>query len=466
MINFRNIFSTIIFFKFILLLLLGPLWLKDTSSYLGFAEHLLSNPQDLFSVDLDDPNSDITTFRIIGYPLLIMLAKSIFGSYWQYFIIIGQITFSCYASYLFYKLCLNLGLGKKTASIALALQMLTLPIYLDQALLTDSFCSSCIIICCYLLSEFNTRSYVKYSLLIGLAFLGSFLMREFMLYISPVIAFSSYFILKDKNIEFKLIIKSIILMLAPILLTAILYSNWNYYRTGFSFVTIGAKNTALVPLVKLHKHGVPIFNKSQALDKLVEKNILSDEVVFSEVCKITGDLYRDYGYNQYEINKIATSRYYAAWFEYPFEMVKFTFRNIDKNLLTLLFQPIRMIMTNYEVAYGLPASSSGNLMRQYHDSGDIKNLIIYGINTSQRIVSVLMMLVFFISPLFFFKQYKGYYILYFGVLFSYAIIHFMTRYIAPVVPISILFVSNGVVHLARQVTEINKSLAIEKSRSS
>lgn len=447
MINFRVVFATIIIFKLILLVWLGPLWLKDTSSYLTFAERILSNPYDLFKVDLNEPTSDITTFRIIGYPLLIMFAKTIVGDYWQQLIVLMQMALSCYASFLFYKLCLNLNMSERLASIALALQMLTVPIYLDQALLTDSICSSCIIICCYLLSDFKSDHYIKYSLLIGIAFLGSFLMREFMLYISPVIVAATYFILKDKNINFKVILNSIGLILAPVMLTTMLYSSWNHYRTGHSFVTIGAKNTALVPLVKLHKHGVPIFNKDEPLDKLVVKNIVSPEVVFSEVCRITGDLYRDYGYNQYQINKIATSRYYAAWFEYPFEMIKFTFRNIDKNLLTLLFQPIRMVMTNYEVAHDLPPSSSGNLMQQYQAYGDKSPLIIYGINTLQRIISVLFMLVFLVSPIFLFRQYRGYYLMYFGVLFSYAIIHFMTRYMAPVVPISIVFFLKGVVHL-------------------
>ncbi len=124
----------------------GPIHAPDTPGYSGFADIILNETEWLHYEDLASGGQPRTSFRIIGYPLVIALAKLLCGSCWPWFIIGLQLCFSLLATTFVFRLT-KLMSGRQGVGLFAALcSGVVQNVVLDQTIFNNSLNASLLLI--------------------------------------------------------------------------------------------------------------------------------------------------------------------------------------------------------------------------------------------------------------------------------------------------------------------------------
>ncbi|MEN8236176.1 MAG: hypothetical protein ABFQ95_01285 [Pseudomonadota bacterium] len=314
----RFAFAALALTKIFLIWQFGPLYLPDSGLYLSFATKILTSTSWLSHANF------ITEFRIIGYPALIAFAKLINSSYFDYIIITAQSCLSLVAIFLLFRLS-YLVTNSTLASIFVGFAYFSASLTWDLSMLTDSFYASLFSITLTILATHSfkkTTPSMLTALGLGTLLATSILIRESGLYfcLFPLTILTTTLLVCKLPAAKK--ICTVALFLLPICSTYTTYTNWNYYRTGHSFLTTGNQSALLQPIVKVGRYtDRNIFDGNHPLDVAASSFIKKHE--WSEVFPLISKIREEYSLSSYEISDAVKHKFFQSLARHPHVYIKY-----------------------------------------------------------------------------------------------------------------------------------------------
>ena len=439
----------------------GPAALPDTQGYIAFAQRILEDGRWLGDAGLDAAPMPLTAFRIIGYPVLVAAAKVLSQAHWDWILILTQICVFTISLIAFALLVVRAGLKKGFAAFCVIATGLSLSWTLDQSLLTDSLFSSLFVIVLSTLSigslERKPLSLVE-ALGLGMLLAMTFLLREGAFVLSALLLIPlAARIVSTKVGRLKSVVCAVLFFL-PLILASQAYQSWNEYRTGERFVTTGGQTAYLQGLADAARRAPRVFSGQDDLDRIARK-VFSD-YSFSEVMEVSRELHRA-GYRAPQIAELTKEKYFHAWIEYPVPMFRMAVRHLRESYAFLAFRPLAAAReTGFWSTGERPWPNYGDLK-----SGGIGAKVVFGLETAERVVGIVLTLVFLVAPIIWgihVLSGKGgtsshklvwlsLWLVYLGFLCAHAMVHIEPRYLMPVLPFSILIGCVGLQPLIKPV---------------
>ncbi|MEH6632271.1 MAG: hypothetical protein V7776_15750 [Halopseudomonas aestusnigri] len=460
-ISIFHILLALIVLKIGLLFFYGPVFTPDSYGYVAFAKIILTGNSWLYFEDLNNYWYPETSFRIIGYPLIIALAEAIFGNFWQWVVIIFQISISTIASWFIYRLvkCLS---GNLYCALFVAFSHgLGQGLVLDLSILTDSLNASLLlIVSCYLgiaiIDEKKISLLVVSSL--GVLVLFAFLLREagsyFQIIFWPLVFYWGY---RSKGWLKGLALS--LVFIAPLLIGIEAYKTWNNYRTGERFVTTASQTSMFFPTLDLEKRGVSVLADDPLLKDMAPLSFSDDRPPLTRVALINKHLVETQSFNAYDVGKYGMTRFFRNWAEHPVDMLAVSLSQISEKYLFLAFMPVESLTQLHFWAGGentFSANKKKSLWSAVFAEGRIDLLGLRLGRGVSRIISIIIMLSFLaLMPIFLFSELRSqnyrikkcnpkimvmsfYYLSFFCYLFAYSMVSLEKRYLMPVEPLSIV----------------------------
>ena len=323
----------------------GPTMMPDSAGYIDYADQILSG--DFLRVDLGATAIPMTLARPIGYPAIIALAKIVAEARWAWAVVLFQFAASVWATILVYRLARRFGLGSWASLGVAAAQATAMQFVLDQAILSDSLCASTTTAAVCILSGIVLRPEGPRAigfLGAGALMAAAFLMRDVIAFVAigfvPLAAGAA---MREHSWLRRLI--AFVLVFAPLIVTQRAYCEWNRERVGAPIVTTISQRTLLDALGGALRYDPAIFSGSGILDQVGRRVFISFGVgaELDEANKANAILHRDYGWSAVRIAHEASAAYLAAWIHHPAAMVRHALSHLTETQLHQAVRPIETI---------------------------------------------------------------------------------------------------------------------------
>lgn len=290
----------------------GPTFLPDSGGYVDIGSFILAGR-------LNDPALaggifPPTLFRIMGYPAIIAFAMAAGGELWPWLVVALQFAFSFAATAAVYQLARAFGLGFWASFVAAGLQATSLPLVLDQTIITDSLHASLITlaICALAIAVLRERLTIAAGLGAGLCLAAGFLLREATIFmvlgfipLAGAAAFRS-----GPPHPWKRGLAALACVLLPLLLVHQLYLEWNRSRVGARIATSAAQTALVLSLVMATRNEPKIFSGDSALDQIARQVVRNHD--FFEVRDINKRLFEERGRSAAQMAGDAYVAYFRA----------------------------------------------------------------------------------------------------------------------------------------------------------
>ena len=308
----------------------GPTVMPDSSGYVEFADFILAGR--FSGGGLTEGDFPAMLFRIAGYPAVIAAAKIIAGKNALWLVALLQIAVSLTATVFVYRLSRAFGLGSGLALLTAAAQATSLPLALDPVIITDSLNASALTIagCLLAVAVLNRRLDVWVSLGSGFAIAAAFMLREATLYLAAgfiplacAAAFADRLVVNGAMVKREPLWRGAVKLaciLLPLLLVQQAYREWNRSRIGVPIITTAAQTAVLSALVDAARDEPAIFSGNTPLDRVARSTLRTFD--FSEIREINKRLYSEYGHNAIRMANDAYAAYFRVWREYPATMLR------------------------------------------------------------------------------------------------------------------------------------------------
>ncbi len=313
-----------------ILFIYGVFTADDTRGYTDYAHQMLSDAAFWYKVsNWGTTFLPIVAFRPIGYPTLIAAMEALFKSNYGYAVVIIQITFSMYIAFLLF-----LAVKKMTRSDILSLASMLFFIFsesirLDNSILSDSKYSSLFnmfilnIILSFLMSRPMNRC--EHALL-GAVWALSILIRDVGLYLTaiPLIMLLIVWISTGERAKNG----ASLAFFLPIVVTLTLYTSWNNYRTGESFISLTSVANYLQPAFAIKKSGYSDpFSGDDIIDK--EADLLTSYDYTSQ-SDFLNKIYHQLGLTSpIQLKNLVKTQYIKTITEYPFSYLRYILHNLN-----------------------------------------------------------------------------------------------------------------------------------------
>ena len=311
--------------------------------YFKFADIILNSTKWLHQLDFSNGSShdgltDVTTYRTIGYPLIIALFKWCFNDLYVNAILIFQILLWCYSSFIFGNFLEEFGFTKFSKWIFILSYLTGWGFITQFQFQTDAVYTSIftilIIYCARLI--LREQIYTSAKLLkCGVLLLSCFLIREATLQISLI--FISLFLVNIKTTisknEFKKMIVSMAVFYMPLIAFVLAQSFWNCYRSGGEFfITLGTRTAIAVPIEhaieldqKVLQNSVLfddeakniIYSNHKKMNDLYVKKFNFDVNKWYQLLDVIIDMKKKYSLTECAIDKLIKKEYFRLWMEHP-----------------------------------------------------------------------------------------------------------------------------------------------------
>jgi hypothetical protein len=302
--------------KLTLLLWLGPLVAPDSGGYVEFAQRMLTDPSWRTTVDFSQHFAPETIYRMIGYPMLIVGAQTLFGAKWPYPLVLFQLILAVYATVRFFGV-LDRILTSRSLAIALTvIQATAINIAFDQFVLTDSLYLSLMLLATCSIVEIALDGQASWGRLIEISgcFLASFLLREATSTLAlcwvPLLV-----IALSRTMSTSRALLFATLVLAPMFATKAAYSSWNFARTGERMVTTSYQLVLLQPLVKGYRYDKSIFAGDTPFDSIARRSITTFQ--YEDALILNQLLFAELGWTAPVIAKEAERRFWRFAWNHP-----------------------------------------------------------------------------------------------------------------------------------------------------
>lgn len=330
------------------LFMFGPTMMPDSAGYIDYADQILSG--DFLHVDLGATAIPITLARPIGYPAIIALAKIVAEARWAWAVVLFQFAMSAWATILVYRLARRFGLGSWASLGVAAAQATAMQFVLDQAILSDSLCASTTTAAVCILSGIVLRPERPRPigfLGAGALMAAAFLMRDVIAFVAigfvPLAAGAA---MREHSWLRRLI--AFVLVFAPLIVTQRAYCEWNRERVGPPIVTSVSQWSLLYALGGASRYDPTIFAGSDIFDQVARSVFTSFgiQVELDEAHEANEILHRDHGWSAVQIARETSAAYLAASIHHPSAMMRHALIHLTE---TQLHQAVRPIETLRDV---------------------------------------------------------------------------------------------------------------------
>lgn len=324
------VFAALAAIKIGFLIAFGPIVMPDTEGYTGFADAIVAGR--LSGPGLTEGDFPVTLFRIAGYPLVIAAAKTIAGGNALWLVAIFQSAVSLVATGAVYRLARVFGLGTGLALAVAMAQATSLPLALDQVIITDSLHASMITlaICALAGAILHGHLGIVAAAGVGAAIATAFLLREAMMFLvaafiplAAAAAFSGCSVHAGVTMQRKRLWRGAIglaFIILPLFTVQQAYKEWNRSRAGAAVVTTGAQTAILQTLVEVARDEPGIFSGDMLLDHVARATLRNYD--FVEVRGISTRLADEHNRSAAQIAADAYAAYFRAWREHPAAMLR------------------------------------------------------------------------------------------------------------------------------------------------
>jgi hypothetical protein len=454
----RYILAAIAVFKVAALIGLGPIWTPDSRYYASYANLLLASTGWLHDAGLSSTAIPPLTFHSIGYPLVLAAAMRLCGPLWPYLVIALQFVMSFAAAWAIYLLSVSLGLKRRLPLVAAATYMLSLSLLLDQCLLTDSLHASLIVIAVCLLARNIQAEHVlrfKTAVIAGVLLALAFLIREALQYLIaalfPLLGVSIW--LAGRTLRSVL---TCCLVLLPLIVTVEIYQSWNSYRTGKRFVSTTAQFNIPLALEKAAKSNPVIIAGDTPFERIARQtfrfgNLMEDMVRFDQA------MFKE-GYDAVDQSSLAYERYFSSWRHHPIEMLTILRTHISEQAAKYTIRPIATICEALDWATDTPdhCYDYRDLLRgvpSLFSGSPPTAAITFVALTLEQTLAILLFSGFFLGvpALVVWHGWSAsqqlnasmlivasFWLVYITWFLGYGVVHFEDRFMAPVLPLSIV----------------------------
>ena len=429
--------------KITLLLAYHPIPSPDTAGYVQIADQILSGWAWIHTVNFADGASIQTAYRMIGYPLAIAASKLLFGTYWQLAVAVAQITLSLVASWSFFRLCLLLSRSMVVVQLAVFASATGLGLVVDQSLLSDSFFGSImILVVCRLSRDIleNRPASARVAAISGAGLAAMFLLRDSALYLIVFFIPLAFFWLR--RLDCRVAVLRGLILFAPFALVVVSYPLWNAYRSGYLFITTCGHTAFPLALAEIAKEGVPVFEGDTPFERVARQEF--HDYSFGEVLILNKVLLTSFGLNPVEISRAASRLYTNVWLKHPLGTALALGKLIkEDHHIFIAFRPDEGLAV---VPFWAGAErfwpKSIAVWQAYKLDHDVSWLPLLALQAMIRVISTLVFILFLAAPVVVMlgprrQEYLvllPWWILYFGFLGTYTLIHGDLRYFIPVVP--------------------------------
>jgi hypothetical protein len=303
--------------------LFGPTFLPDSSTYIDYADQILTGA--FLHVDLSTFAIPDTLVRPIGLPAIIAAAKIIAGADWAWLVVLFQFAMSMWATIMVYRLARMFRLGLWSSLGVAAAQATALQFVLDQAILSDSLCGSVVTIAVCILSGAVLRGRPKSLarfLSAGLLLAAGMLLRTVTEYMAigliPLVTAAA--MVEKSRLQRSLAFGLVFL---PLMVTHFAYAEWNRWRVGAAFVTTASQNVLFGSLIEAARYDPSIFSGTSPIDdagRRAFKTLLAGQGGYETEADVI--LHRDYGWDAVRMSREVSRKYLLTWWLHPVAMLR------------------------------------------------------------------------------------------------------------------------------------------------
>ncbi|WP_374468514.1 hypothetical protein [Ferrovibrio sp.] len=339
--------------KLALLAVYGPTQAPDSGGYVSYADTLLAGrPASLAMHSF----SDAQVFRAVGYPAVIAAAKLLVAEAWPWLVVALQIGLTLVVALLIHHLLVR-QTGRQIWGLAGGLAYsFSLPLVLDQMILTDSLAGSLLgIAACLLAGRIADRR--RLGLLaacgVGALLALAFLVREATVYLAgagilPLVIAAAYAdrlpLRQAGALRGQVLRRSAVavMVILPMLASFQAYRLWNQARLGVPFVTTAAQTTMLQAMATVARKHPDIFDRTHLIDRVAAETFSTYD--FIEVWYVNRRLGAEHGMTSDRIAAAAYDSYFRAWRRVPLQMLEIPLGYLRGSFAQAWFQPVRSLL--------------------------------------------------------------------------------------------------------------------------
>lgn len=444
----RLALALLVLIKLGLLVTIGPVHAPDSAEYLNFGRAILAGNVSLREIDFARHMAPVTMFRMAGYPAIVAGALAVSNDAWAWLICALQIGVAVCVSVYFYVVARAVAGDWRLALLLTVAQASALNGAIDQFILTDSLYVSLCTLATLALVEIAILAKPPAGRLFAAAaaLTGAFLIREAHLMLCLLWAPLAFVALVQRQAIIRALLGTAI-MLAPILLTSHVYQSWNLHRSGTRMLTTVYQVVLLHPLVRAQRHDPQIFGGDTDIERTARATIKNYD--YADTVAINQTLHRDHGWRAPELARDMQRRYWQAWRQHPYAMLRAAADRIGFDHLLLIVQPLATV--NYLLSQSSPelrnAVSFSTLKTRVFKSGQIQYLPLLLFDIAAKMASLVLLAMAIrtatvactglrLPSLALMMLPAGYYAAHIAV-------HFDDRYMMPVIPAVLLGAAIG-----------------------
>ncbi|WP_341702897.1 hypothetical protein [Ferrovibrio sp.] len=379
----------------------GPLYQPDSYSFQGYAEVLASSSDWLSEEKLDQQPRTKSTFRVIGYPLVMAALMEFFGERFDIALVVLQSALSVFATYLAFRVARALDLGLWTAVFAAFAYTTSILLLFDMNILVDSFFANGLFISVALLVlgiRGGARPGSLALLGIGLLLALTLLIRETVVYFAPFIALGGALWARQAGRSWWRMAISFVLVLLPVLVVASGYREWNRYRTGQAFLTTGAQMTMWFgPMDVARKKGVDVFAYDPRVQEALTVALKADPGIPMDGAKaLNRHLFDNEQMQAPEIAQMAFGAYFHAVKAAPITLLAGRLKRVRPRFL--MFNMSQSVETIIEMGEDIRIPGfRDNVFALARGEGSVGIAIRVLLDIAQRTISVTLLLAFIVG---------------------------------------------------------------------
>lgn len=330
--------------KVIFLFLFGVQEMPDSSSYIELGQEIENNLNSVF----DFQNKS----RMIGYSLIICIAKLISVKYWLILVGFFQIVFSFFTLLFVFETLKKLKVSTVSIKLLIIIFSFSTINKLDLLILTDSIYGNLLVlIFCNFLRIYlanNNFQIITKSFLISLILVLCFLIKDTTLIFLPLLlVFFLIIILKYflKKITLKNLVINFIIIFLPTISISEAIKYQNFKKENYKYVTLGGSTIFLYATVKPFLEGSLKNFHNNKLDNTYKKFIVNSD--FANIYKMISEL-KNQGYSDIEILKYSKEKYFEI-IQNPINLMTIINGNLKPTFIWGVFQPFLSLSQLYSL---------------------------------------------------------------------------------------------------------------------